>query len=603
MIPSRNEPFLAQTVDDIFAKATGAIEVIVHLDGYWPDPPLVERPNLHLIHRSKSVGLRAGLNAAAAVATGDYVMKADAHCMFSEGFDEVLAADCGDNWVCVPTRHRLDADNWQVNDGNRRPINYLYLDASNDGINVKEWRQKNNDTSLDAVEIDDILTCQGSCFFLPRAYWYELELLDEANYGSFRKDPQEVTFKAWCSGGRVVRNKRCWYAHLHKGKQHGRGYKPNKTDWNQGDEYVKKWWTDEAWDKQTKPFGWLLQKFSDMPGWEGYKWMPAVDEPELPNLYQVLEVGGQPFSKPKPGRTGSRFWNEGKWMSFVDPLLPEDCTDQTFVEMGCDAGLFLKLATDRGFRRVVGVEKNRTPVKWAEKYRDALGYNYQVLKRQLGGNLGENGTFDIDELPVADITLMSTFHYYIDINAWVKYLDRLKAKSCYVLVVSRTEMREDHWLAKASYDAVRDYFSDWDVVGGIDNVSTDGDPSPRDLYSVLFKSPLVSSIPIESIDARNGDEMGQAVADLAQKIAVGGDVDLWSTDYYLQWLGRKQGKWSERTARRFVQLKADVMTSVVTNGLLDPIIVQRDGLKVSDGGHRLAVLKALGYKNVFVRQV
>jgi glycosyltransferase involved in cell wall biosynthesis len=242
--------------------------------------------------------MRAGLNAGAAIAKGKYLMKVDAHCMFSEGFDLVLQADCEDNWVCVPTRRRLDAENWVVDDGNRSPINYLYLDHSNDGINVKEWRQKNQDRSLDSILIDDILTCQGSCFFLPRDYWFELELFDEENYGPFRKDPQELTFKAWCSGGRVVRNKKCWYAHLHKGKRYGRGYSISRSGWAKGDEYVKKWWTDSAWDKQTLSFQWLLKKFKDMPGWEDHVW-EQEEVKKLPNLYQYLEIDGKPFSRPR----------------------------------------------------------------------------------------------------------------------------------------------------------------------------------------------------------------------------------------------------------------------------------------------------------------
>ncbi len=70
IIPSRNERFLPQTVDDIFRNAAGDIEVIVVLDGYWPDPILADRPNLTLIHFSQARGMRPAINAGAAAARG-----------------------------------------------------------------------------------------------------------------------------------------------------------------------------------------------------------------------------------------------------------------------------------------------------------------------------------------------------------------------------------------------------------------------------------------------------------------------------------------------------------------------------------------------------
>src|SRR3990172_6222175 len=102
IIPSRNEKFLPQTIGSLIANATGEIEIFAILDGYWPSPPLKEYPNLITIHRSTPKGMRAGINAAAAIARGKYLLKCDAHCLFAEGFDEVLKSDCEDNWIVIP---------------------------------------------------------------------------------------------------------------------------------------------------------------------------------------------------------------------------------------------------------------------------------------------------------------------------------------------------------------------------------------------------------------------------------------------------------------------------------------------------------------------
>jgi len=267
--------------------------------------------------------------------------------------------------------------------------------------------------------------------------------------------------------------------------------------------------------------------------------------------------------------------------------------------------LFLKLAKDRGYRHVIGVEKNRTPVRQGLLWRDTIGGDWRLLKRTLGGKFGENGSFNIDELPVADVTLMSTFHYYIDINAWVRYVDRLAAKSCYVLIVSRPTLDNHHWIAQADYESVRAYFAPWKVAGCIEAVPTNDDPAPRELYSVLFKSPTIQRVPIEDIDPREheSDPMRAATMALAQLIATGQPFDSMATDYADRWKERKWGDWSEKTRRRFISLKVDVMESIRDVGQMDPLIVQREGLCLSDGGHRLAMLKALGYESAIVRLV
>lgn len=317
---------------------------------------------------------------------------------------------------------------------------------------------------------------------------------------------------------------------------------------------------------------------------------------KLPNLYQYLEVGGKPFSRPRPDKANSKFWNEGKWETFIKPLLPDG---KVFVEMGCDAGLFLKLAKDSGFERVIGVEKNKTPVRLGLEYRDTIGYDYQILKRKLGSEFHEEGTFDINELPVADVTLMSTFHYYIDINAWIKYVDMLKGKSCHVIIVSRPESTGGRWRASAEPGFVRSYFHDWDVIGLVENVPKEGDSKPRDLYSVVFKNPVIRRVSLSSVKPRT---IPGAQRDLADRVASGEDFDLFDTDYYRSWRDRKSGKWSDRTLRHFVGLKANVMKDVRDNGLKEPILVDKH-LRLADGGHRYSIIKALGHDSVIVRVI
>lgn len=286
LIPSRNEQFLAPTVDDVFAKATGDIDVIVNLDGYWPDPPLKDRPGLQIVHHPEPIGMRPGINACAEFATGEYLMKLDAHCLLDAGFDEALQADCDEDWVAVPRRKRLDAENWCIQDVGKPDIDYIYLsypDDPNDfggkGLNGKLWNAKNQNESLRGDLIVDLMSAQGSCWFMHKAYFYELELMDAESYGTFWNEFQEIGLKCWLSGGRVVRNKKTWYAHLHKGKRYGRGYSLRRSLLKQGATHTNKWLRmGEAWHKQTLPLSWLIEKFWPVPSWPEDRslWEPLI---------------------------------------------------------------------------------------------------------------------------------------------------------------------------------------------------------------------------------------------------------------------------------------------------------------------------------------
>ena len=126
IIPSRNEEFLAKTVDDIFAKAQGDIEVVVILDE--KDQELKPREGLDVKKKIGPPGLRSAMNQAIDTATGKYIMKLDAHCMLGEGFDEILKADCDEDWVVVPRRYSLNVDTepWSIK--TERPIiDYEYF--------------------------------------------------------------------------------------------------------------------------------------------------------------------------------------------------------------------------------------------------------------------------------------------------------------------------------------------------------------------------------------------------------------------------------------------------------------------------------------------
>lgn len=279
VIPSRDERFLVPTIRDIFLHAKGEIEVVAVLDSdKWPEDwqnMAAKYPNLHTIHNGKSVGMRGSINRGVASAKSrgaKFIMKTDGHCSFSEGFDEVLKKDIEKDWVVVPRRGRLDPENWIATDTHKPDIDYHYLSFPDDpkdfggaGLNGKVWEQRARERK--DILIDEEMSSQGSCWFMHTDYFYQLELMDDANYGPFWNEMQEVANKCWLSGGQVMVNKNAKYLHLHKGKKYGRGYRLAESALKQGRNYSMKWLYNEAWAKQTLPFKTLIERFWPVPSW------------------------------------------------------------------------------------------------------------------------------------------------------------------------------------------------------------------------------------------------------------------------------------------------------------------------------------------------
>lgn len=314
--------------------------------------------------------------------------------------------------------------------------------------------------------------------------------------------------------------------------------------------------------------------------------------------YQNLGMPGDEAKEHK-NRKHSRYWNEGKWKHFIEPLLPKDCKDMTFVDIGCNAGLFLKLAKDRGFRDVIGVEKSRRAYQRAIKYRKYLGYyNYKLLHRTVGVD------FTFDELPLADIVLLSNVHYYFPLIEWFKFLDRLRHRTCACLIISRPTNEKAHWRPRTSIAEVKYYFREWKAAGAVYRARAGwrdrNDRSPRVLWSFLFKSNLNRKKFSELYPGAPARAIKIPKKELYRKLNKESNVDLRKTSYFQAWEKRKEMGGEE--IYKFVKEKADLMKDIKENGIKDPVLINLYG-KIVDGGHRIAILKELGYKSVIARAI
>jgi CRISPR system Cascade subunit CasB len=104
IIPSYKDPLLHKTIESLLNNATGDVEIIPILDGYWPDKPIINDPRVRYLHLGQNRGMRRAINAGIAVSTGEFLMRTDEHCAFGKGYDVILTKDCEPNWIVTPRR-------------------------------------------------------------------------------------------------------------------------------------------------------------------------------------------------------------------------------------------------------------------------------------------------------------------------------------------------------------------------------------------------------------------------------------------------------------------------------------------------------------------
>jgi glycosyltransferase involved in cell wall biosynthesis len=343
LVPARNEMFLHRTLEDVLANIRGDTEIIVVLDGYdskeypgqtWPEPGLPTHDRVTVIHHPVSTGQRASTNEAARVSTAPYIMKLDAHCSLDEGFDVKLleaAEELGSDVTQIPGQYNLHVFDWVCDDcGYRRyqgvtapceecqstnlhpqiffnPRNSRYATAwrFDSSLHFQYWgkfkaRQKG--------DFPETMSCLGACWFLSRQRFWELGGLDE-RHGSWGQMGTELACKSWLSGGRMVCNKRTWFAHLFrtKGGDFGFPYPLQKKDTDKARAHSRRLWLGNNWDGAVRPFSWIIEHFAPVPDWENWKeGDDGVEAPRdvapvvVPSAPDAVDVRPRVSDRPEP---------------------------------------------------------------------------------------------------------------------------------------------------------------------------------------------------------------------------------------------------------------------------------------------------------------
>lgn len=260
IIPARNEKYLQKTVEDILEHIEGDTEVLVGLDGGVDSDFATRENNVLFFCKQESIGQRAMQNFLVAQSEAKYIMKVDAHCSFSQGFDRKMMEAMDDKTIMSPYMMRLDAENWTIMPQN--PTSMYVFDTD---LVMQHWREGQNEEL-----INETMVPVGAAFMVSRENYWKWNLCDES-LGSWGGQNTELGIKAYLNGGRCVTNKNVYFGHMFREKKEDFPYDRGEHPGQSALEELRKRY-------KNKSIKGLLEKFKrpkvvpiSAEGYQGYK--------------------------------------------------------------------------------------------------------------------------------------------------------------------------------------------------------------------------------------------------------------------------------------------------------------------------------------------
>ena len=268
IIPScqEKEENLDRTIRSILDNATGDYEIIVGLNG---EPYTKIHYDLPVIKFPRNVGIKTNINALVASATGKYIYKTDAHCSFGKGFDEILQADMQDDWIVMPRFYVLDGKTWNWQDD--RFYDYFYLSCpftDPRGFRFKaggHWSDLTKERLESHPTLDETPQIHGSGWMMTKDRFFELGGFPNIDPYGHAQEPAWLALKNWLIGGKVMVNKKTWYAHMHQDGS-AKGYRYTREEERHSYDVAARHFVGDK-GNYLYNFEWFVEKFMPMPTW------------------------------------------------------------------------------------------------------------------------------------------------------------------------------------------------------------------------------------------------------------------------------------------------------------------------------------------------
>jgi len=259
IIPIYKDPYGALTIQSLLdnSELGDQLEVIPVYDNDGTTSS-VDDPRVFPIYLGKNRGMRDAITVGVAAARGQYILRADSHCLFAPGCDKILTSDLDEycpeqNCIMTSTRYFLDPDKWEVIE-DMEPVNFEKL-VIQGGKKFSGARWKSRDEELKDVSIAETMAMQGSMWIMPKQWWLDtIKTLRTDLYGQMYQDSHEMIFYTWKAGGKMLLTKNTWFAHKHRkfARYRDEGTKENPSNRNASWAKCVEVWGD-YYNKEIRP--------------------------------------------------------------------------------------------------------------------------------------------------------------------------------------------------------------------------------------------------------------------------------------------------------------------------------------------------------------
>lgn len=142
--------------------------------------------------------------------------------------------------------------------------------------------------------------------------FWELGGCDENHEGGWGQQAIEVACKAWLSGGKLMVNKKTWFAHWFRGHL-GWPYPITGNQIDRVRKYSTDLWLNNKWPQQKRDFMWLIKKFNP-PGWEE---KAVVEKSHAEEVQNEPGFGDYPTYEEKMFLFKKMYWHIIKRANFI----------------------------------------------------------------------------------------------------------------------------------------------------------------------------------------------------------------------------------------------------------------------------------------------